>query len=217
VLPILIKYWKPLALLLAVLLLSGLILQVRVLQDKLALAKSDNYNLIQLNSDAQKQVATYTNKLGQEVARNNTLQISQKALQDLMKSQEHQWLENFKNLKKSLKNLEMAQQVSAEVSDSILVLLKYDSGSYINANGDTIKILFTKFSYQDQYTKIRATQVAPDSATVVYNVTVPLQQVIYWDRKWFLGKKHFNTEVTSPNKNVAITKLETIFVKKKKS
>lgn len=215
-LPFVLKNWKLVVIITAFLLISGLTYYVQILQDKLVQVKSDNRSLIQLYSDDHRDLAYYKTQHGQEVAQNKALQISHKAMQDLMESREYQWLSNFEGLKKSLKNLEIAQQITARVYDSVKVRLEQKPGWYVDQRGDTIKINLVKFEFQDKYAKIKARQITLDSAEVIYNINVPLQQVVYWDRKWFLGKKHYESEITSPNKSIAITKLETIFVKKQK-
>ena len=68
------------------------------------------------------------------------------------------------------------------------------------------------FKYADRYTVLRGF-VTKDSVIVNYKTEVPLDLVVYWKRKWFLGRKKYFAEAASENKNVKITGLESIQVK----
>lgn len=47
-----------------------------------------------------------------------------------------------------------------------------------------------------------------DSATMTYSVHFDLQRVVYWKRRWFLGKKHYIVDETCPDSNIHITNLK---------
>lgn len=210
-----LKNWKLVAGIAAVLLIISLFSAVSILSNKLAQSDSDNQNLIKLHSAEVQKVEYYSTKLGQEVATNQATVLSNKAMKDLVQSQEMAWLNNFKDLKRSMKNLEVAQQMTARAYDSLKVRLEETKKYYISPKGDTIK--FLKMKLEDEYNRVTAEQVSRDSGVLVVDIKVPLQQAIYWDKKWFLGKKSYNSDVTSPNKKVTITKLQTIITRKKKS
>lgn len=211
-----LKNWKLVAGIAAILLIISLIGAVSLLRDQLAQTKSDNRNLINLYSAESQKVQHYTSKLGQEVANNKAVVLSNKAMKDLMDNQEMQWLNNFKDLKRSLKNLEVAQRITANAYDSLKVLLEDTTKFYIIPTGDTVKFKAVKMRHRDKYASIRAEQITPDSGVFVYHVEVPIDGAIYWTQKWFLGKKHYESEFTSENPNVTITKLQTIKVTRRR-
>lgn len=54
-----------------------------------------------------------------------------------------------------------------------------------------------------------------DLIKIDWTDTIPLHNTVYWNRKWFLGKKHFTSDCYSDNKHVHITGLQDIEIKKK--
>ena len=87
--------------------------------------------------------------------------------------------------------------------------------AYVNDAGDTVFYQGIKASYKDKYADLKVTQISPDSVKFVYHIQVTLTGALYWKRKWFLGRKHYQAEMLSDNPNVVLDSIVTLKVKKK--
>ena len=52
------------------------------------------------------------------------------------------------------------------------------------------------------------------AANIDYKVDVPIDVVVTWSRKWFLGRKTYATEIKSDNPNVQVSKINSVILKK---
>ena len=179
--------------------------------------KRENESLVTLNSDAFDNVETYKNKLGQEVSKNQALTLRNGTLKTLTDNQEFKFLKDMEGLKRSLRNLESAQRITARAVGSINTGIRDTTIFITTAGGQDTTILVAKsINYEDEYTTITGLlDLKLDSVKLDYTVTVPLEGAVYWERKWFLGKKKWSSELISPNPNVTITELKNIRVRKK--
>lgn len=189
----------------------------KIIWTKWKTEKRENESLVMLNSDAFDNVETYKNKLGQQVTKNQALTLRNGTLEELTDNQEFKFLKDMDGLKRSLRNLESAQRITARAVGSINTGIR-DTTIFITSAGaaDTTILVAKTFNYQDKYTTIKGLlDLKLDSVKLDYTVTVPLEGAVYWERKWFLGKKRWSSEIISPNPNVTITELKNIRVRKK--
>lgn len=164
-------------------------------------AVHEKKSLIELNSKSFKEVEYYHNKLGSEIAKNETLQLETKTVKELVKEGQLPILKEFDGLKRNYRNLENLLQASLRVTSQLSLDVKNDSS----------------FNYQDEYRHLIG-RITHDSTGYIVHVTdtsvVPIDIVIYWKRKWFLGKKTYKAEAVSKNKSAKIVGLETIQIRK---
>lgn len=165
-------------------------------------AEKERKSLVELNSKSFKEVEYYHNKLGNEIAKNQTLQLETKTIKELVKEGQLPILKEFDGLKRNYRNLETLLQASIEMGSQLSLQIQNDS----------------TFDYQDEYRHLIG-RITRDSSGYVAHVTdttiVPIDIVVYWKRKWFLGKKTYAAEAVSKNKSAKITGLETIQIRKK--
>jgi len=177
--------------------------------------KTQRQGVEQLFSAKQQEVVTYKNKYGEVVGRTQGLVLENQTIKQLVKDGNLQFLKEFQDLKGSYKNLEFAYQALSKSVDSLHVKLSDTTRNFIDHKGDTIKFQAHDFKYKDKYAEFNLKQFSPDSASFKYMVEVPVDGVFYWKRKWFLGKKHYFSEITSPNPHVHIPQLLELKVGKK--
>jgi hypothetical protein len=216
-LTILLKNWRSILAIAGVIALVIAILLARHYRDKFLVEQSEKDNVLLINSEQFKEIELYRTKSDVLVAVNELAEVNNKTLQELVKTQEYNFITELRGVKKSLKNVEQLQKIQARVYDSLLVKIQNtDSLDVVTSSGDTIKIKPFKASYQDKYSRLSVQQISLDSAVFVHQDEVPLQGAIIWTRKWFLGKKHYQNQLSSPNPNVTISQLELIKVTKGK-
>lgn len=172
------------------------------LYKKWRLAVAEKSSVIQLQGKTAKSVEYYQNKLKQEVAKNETLQLESKTLRQLQKEGQLETLQQFNGLKRSLRNLENIITTKTTVSNSAAIPITIDSAGN------------SKFSYDDTFWGVDG-MIRNDTIFVTDTTLVPLDIVVYWKKKWFLGRKHYKAEATSENKKARITGLESIKVRKR--
>jgi len=169
--------------------------------------KEQKEGVEQLFSKQQTETQYYKNRYGETVSRTQGLVLENKTIKQLVKDGNLGFLKEFQDLKKNFKNLEFAFQAQSKSIDSLRIHLNDSSISYIDNKGDTIKFIAHNWKKQDKWSKFYYKQFSPDSAVLKYEVDVPLDGVFYWKRKWFLGKKHYFSEITSSNPHVKIPQL----------
>jgi hypothetical protein len=169
--------------------------------------KEQKEGVEQLFSKKQAEVYIFKNKYGREVSRNNSIVLENKTIKQLVKDGNLQFLKEFEGLKKNYKNLEYAFHSLSKSVDSLHIHLKDSIINYVNEKGDTVKFVAKNWKKQDKWSKFDYKEISPDSAILKYEVDVPLDGVLYWKRRWFLGKKHYFSEMTSENPHVKIPEL----------
>ncbi len=177
--------------------------------------KSQKEGVEQLFSKQQTETQYYKNKYGETVSRTQSVVLENKTIKQLVKDGNLSFLKEFKDLKNSYKNLEYAFQAQSKSIDSIKIHLKDTVVSYVDSKGDTIKFVAKDWKKEDKWSKFDYKELSPDSAILRYEVDVPIDGVLYWKRKWFLGKKKYFSEMTSSNPHVKIPQLLELKVGKK--
>lgn len=117
----------------------------------------------------------------------------------------------FTGVHKSLNNLENYQQV-ATVTTIHKVIHVHDTIIY---RADSSKIKGQTFSYHDKFEDIKEV-ITKDSSWIDIKHEDSLDIAQYWDRKWLLAKKHYDTEIRSANPNTRIKYQRNIKAKRKK-
>ncbi len=177
--------------------------------------KEQKEGVEQLFSKQQAETQIYKNKYGQVVSRTEGVILENKTIKQLVKDGNLSYLKEFQDLKKNYKNLEYTYQILSKSVDSLHIKLNDSTRTYIDSKGDTIKFQAKSWSKKDKWSEFVYKEISPDSADFKYTVNVPLEGVFYWKRKWFLGKKHWTSEVTSENPHVKIPKILNIKIGRK--
>lgn len=165
-------------------------------------AEKEKKSLVELNGKSFKEVSYYKNKLGDEIAKNETIQLESKTVKELVKEGQLPILKEFEGLKKNYHNLETLLQASIRMNSQLSLQVQNDSS----------------FKYQDEFRHLIG-RITHDSTGYTAHITdtteVPIDIVIYWKRKWFLGKKSYQAEAISKNRSAKITGLETVQIRKR--
>jgi len=188
----------------------------RLFYNKFQEQKEQKEEVEQLFSKKQAEISLYKNKYNEIVSKNETITLENKTIKELVKNGNLSFLKEFESLKKNFKNLESAYQIKSKVEDSIKVKILPEEEEYVDEEGDTIEFEAQNWKYADKWSDFDVRQVAPDSVSFKYTVNVPLDGVVYWKRKWFLGKKKYFSEITSENPHVKIPEFLNIKVGRKK-
>jgi len=172
---------------------------------KATLAENERDQAVVFATDTKKEVEIYRNKVGMVVTKSEQLELSLANVERLRDTERLQFLKQFDKLKKDLRNLEAAGTFDWLVEeDSIPMVESFEPCP------DSIKV-FT-FKLKDQYNDIEAKVID----TPRFDIRVPINYIDYWERKWFLGKKKWYRETTSPNKLIRLEAQESFVVSKKK-
>lgn len=208
---------------------------VKVQHDQNVALREEKGQLLKVANDSGRVARTYINLHGQQVSKNNVLELSLRNAQDLRNTSEFAHLAQFDNLNKKLKNLESATKIKAVAEiDKTVGVTDVNVDEWLKENRKTLlssDSMFTgttgkAFLYSDEFNNISGLIVhgTPiDSAIVTVKIIVPIAGVVYWQRphkfifkSWRYGKKEYFSEFTSENKSVTITSHETIQIKKRK-
>jgi hypothetical protein len=169
------------------------------------LAENERDQAVVFATDTKKEVEVYRNKVGMVVTKSEQLELSLANVERLRDTERLQFLKQFDKLKKDLRNLEAAGSFDWLVEeDSIPMVETFEPCP------DSIKV-FT-FKLKDQYNDIEAKVID----TPRFDIRVPINYIDYWERKWFLGKKKWYRETTSPNKLIRLEAQESFVVSKRK-
>ncbi len=172
---------------------------------KATLAENERDQAVVFATDTKKEVEVYRNKVGMVVTKSEQLELSLANVERLRDTERLQFLKQFGKLKKDLRNLEAAGTFDWLVEeDSIQMVETFEPCP------DSIKV-FT-YKLKDAYNDIEAKVID----TPRFDIRVPINYIDYWDRKWFLGKKKWYRETTSPNKLIRLEAQESFVVSKKK-
>lgn len=172
---------------------------------KATLAENERDQAVVFATDTKKEVEVYRNKVGVVVTKSEQLELSLANVERLRETDRLQFLKQFDRLKKDLRNLEAAGTFDWLVEEDSIPMVE----TFVPCP-DSIRI-FT-YRLKDQYNDIEAKVVD----TPRFDIRVPINYVDYWERKWFLGKKKWYRETTSPNKLIRLEAQESFVVSKKK-
>jgi len=169
------------------------------------LAENERDQAVVFATDTKKEVEIYRNKVGVVVTKSEQLELSLANVERLRETDRLQFLKQFDRLKKDLRNLEAAGTFDWLVEeDSIPMVESFELCP------DSIRV-FT-FKLKDAYNDIEAKVID----TPRFDIRVPINYIDYWERKWFLGKKKWYRETTSPNKLIRLEAQESFVVSKRK-
>jgi len=172
---------------------------------KATLAENERDQAVVFATDTKKEVEIYRNKVGVVVTKSEQLELSLANVERLRETDRLQFLKQFDRLKKDLRNLEAAGTFDWLVEEDSIPMVE----SFVPCP-DSIRV-FT-YRLKDQYNDIEAKVID----TPRFDIRVPINYIDYWDRKWFLGKKKWYRETTSPNKLIRLEAQESFVVSKKK-
>lgn len=172
---------------------------------KATLAENERDQAVMFATDTKKEVEVYRNKVGAVVTKSEQLELSLANVERLRDTERLQFLKQFDKLKKDLRNLEAAGTFDWLVEEDSIPMTE----SFVPCP-DSIKV-FT-FKLKDAYNDIEAKVID----TPRFDIRVPINYIDYWERKWFLGKKKWYRETTSPNKLIRLEAQESFVVSKKK-
>lgn len=172
---------------------------------KATLAENERDQAVVFATDTKKEVEIYRNKVGMVVTKSEQLELSLANVERLRDTERLQFLKQFDKLKKDLRNLEAAGTFDWLVEEDSIPMTE----SFVPCP-DSIKV-FT-FKLKDQYNDIEAKVID----TPRFDIRVPINYIDYWERKWFLGKKKWYRETTSPNKLIRLEAQESFVVSKRK-
>jgi len=172
---------------------------------KATLAENERDQAVVFATDTKKEVEIYRNRVGVVVTKSEQLELSLANVERLRETDRLQFLKQFDRLKKDLRNLEAAGTFDWLVEEDSIPMVE----TFVPCP-DSIRI-FT-YRLKDQYNDIEAKVVD----TPRFDIRVPINYVDYWERKWFLGKKKWYRETTSPNKLIRLEAQESFVVSKRK-
>lgn len=162
-------------------------------------AEQESKSLTKLNGSNSKIVHYYKNKYGNQVAVNDALQLENKTIRGLIKEGGVNELKQFNKI--PAKKISGFAGMTVQLRDTITTKLNLD-GSFSNLNA--FNSVFGFVNTDSSGSKfIQLTSI--DS--------IPLNIVVYWHRKWFLGKKSYKVEATTPNKSALIKELNVVITK----
>jgi hypothetical protein len=172
--------------------------------------QADRDGALEYAIQQQDSMVVYKNKLGNQIARTKTIEVSLGNIIRLRNSERLSHLKQFEALKKKLTNLEQSVTIDAEINkDSIKVVTVHIPCQ------DSLKVFH--YERKDEWNTISAMVVDIPK----FEIKVPIRAVVYWQRKkkflwWRVGKKEWYFESYSPNPLVSVTDQELIRVAKKK-
>jgi len=169
------------------------------------LAENERDQAVVFATDTKKEVEIYRNKVGVVVTKSEQLELSLANVERLRETDRLQFLKQFDKLKKDLRNLEAAGTFDWLVEEDSIPMVE----SFVPCP-DSIRV-FT-YRLKDQYNDIEAKVID----TPRFDIRVPINYIDYWERKWFLGKKKWYRETTSPNKLIRLEAQESFVVSKRR-
>lgn len=197
-------------------LLIGSVSAILHFRDKYLFEQKEKENVQKAYSKSVAEVEIYKNRFNHFVTRNEGLELNNKTLESMVKDGYLKHMKELEGVKKNLRNVEFVYRITAKALDSAIVKLKDTTKTYVDAKGDTVFYRVSEFHHKDQWAQIDEEQISPFESKVTYSVVVPLTGAMFWDRKWFLGKKSYWGEATSENPHVTIPELVNIKVSRKR-
>ncbi len=157
----------------------------------------------------------YKTKAGKEVAKSKQLTLSLDNTQKLIGTERLSWIRQFEGVNHRLNNLEHATRATAVAVANFKIPL----GDTTILLPDSTVLRARKFTNNNKWIELTGL-VLPDTVSIVPRVTVPIEEVFYWQRKKILflriGKKEYFSDITSPNPYVKFIQNEVLRIEKKK-
>ena len=172
---------------------------------KMVLAENEREQVISFANATKTEAERYKNELGNVINRTEQLELTIKNVNELKETERLKFLREFSRLKANLKNLEEAGRFDWLIEEDSIPM------EVVNVPcTDTLRAF--NYRLKDEYNDIEA--MVLDTPRV--SIRVPIYYAELWDRKWFLGKKRYYMETTSPNKLIRLEAQETFKVSKRK-
>lgn len=178
-------------------------------------AMEANRNLVTYATQKDAFLTYYVNEYNKEVAKKDAVVLEYSTFKKLAEDNHLEYLKNFEGLKRNLKNLEVATNINSET----IANLKGGMTDTTYVVDSTAHRAFS-FNISDEWMEVKGVAI-PDLKEIrpSVRVNVPIQGVMYWERKKILGlrlgRKKYSTEFTSPNPYTKITNTEQIIVKRR--
>lgn len=172
---------------------------------KMVIAENEREQVITFANAAKIETEKYKNELGNVINRTEQLELTIKNVNELKETERLKFLQEFSRLKNNLKNLEEAGRFDWLIDEDSIPMEIVSVPCT-----DTLRAF--NYRLKDEYNDIEAMVLD----TPRLNIRVPIYYAELWDRKWFLGKKRYYIETTSPNKLIRLEAQETFKVSKRK-
>jgi len=172
---------------------------------KMVLAENEREQVISFANATKVEAERYKNELGNIVNRTEQLELTIKNVNELKETERLKFLKEFSRLKNNLRNLEEAGRFDWLIDEDSIPMEIVSVPCT-----DTLKAF--NYKLKDEFNDIEAMVLD----TPRLNIRVPIYYVELWDRKWFLGKKNYYIETTSPNKLIRLEAQETFKVSKRR-
>ena len=208
---LLLKNYKLILIAILVLAIGALFTAWRIDHERAIKFKDQAESLGNYHSNQQDSLKTSKNDKNQWEAVTNANLMTAATVQRLAEAQGF-WINDVKGVKKNMKNLESAQATQLSVGINTKVPTIETLG---DSTRKTIRFKVERIYDDKNFTKAYIS-TNQDSGTLDLDIAVSVKQAVYWDRKWFLGKKKYYSKVISENPDVKINAHESITVTKKK-
>ena len=141
-------------------------------------------------------------------------EISQKTLKELARNNDKYFSDirnEFTNIKSNMRNMDT--YIKTVFKDTLIITTVLTDTAWINSSGDTVK--GKRGIYKDDWSNCVGL-VYNDTLKVNCVNTDTITSVIYWNRKWFLGRKKYTLENKNANPNNKPIYNDNIIVRKKR-
>lgn len=192
--------------------------------DKLQQVKTERNQAIEFNNAREDSLVYYRNGMGQEIARNAVLDLTLRNIQRLRSDERVSWISKFDGVNKRLNNLESATRTVAQAIGIFTIPVAsvpedtLDWATWLNDSTWAGPQHIRTFDNHNEWIRVRGT--ITDSVVVRVDAYVPIENVVFWQRKKVvglrIGRKHWFSETSSSNPYVKITESTVIRVGKRK-
>jgi hypothetical protein len=197
----------------AVVIFCSMAITISLLLEKVNRISSDRDQALEFIRRDSIELSYYKSKYNTEIAKSERLTLSVYNAQKLINTERLAWIKQFNGVNKRLNNLENTTKTTAQLVANFKIPL---SDTTI-VQPDSTVLRARKFNNNNKWIELNGI-ILPDTVNIQPVVNVPIQEVLYWQRKKFLflriGKKEYFSEVTSPNPYVKFTQHEVIRIKK---
>lgn len=205
----------------AILVLGGLLAWK---QTQLEIAQVEREQAVQYSLAKDDSLVIMKTTTGQLAARSNVLELTIRNLERLQADRDLQWLQTIEGINKRMNNIEEISTTTAHVVGTFKIPLQDTTIFIQDEDGEVFGHIFDN---QYEWFRLRGITYL-DTLIVTPEVPVPLQSVVYWERRQWpvifngklkgprIGRKEWYKQTTSPNPYVTITEDKLIRVTKKK-
>jgi hypothetical protein len=173
----------------------------------------ENEQVIQFIKNDAGQVTHYKNKADRETAKSNVLDLTLRNARELINTERLEFIKQFNGVNKRLNNLESVNQTTAQLIREWQLPLRDTFLLSIDSSMLPAKV----FAYSDSLNTISGV-IQGNEIKPRISITVPLQGIVYWQRKRILGfrigRKKWYSEITSTNPYVRIKRHQNIQIRK---